>query len=60
MERYLVRKTEGGMTAWLVVNDTDSAQEVTWSNKREEGTPLVRFTAELWIWDLGGELDPID
>ena len=60
MNRYLIQKTVEFDTAWLVVKDTDSAQEVSWTSKREEGTPLLYATAMMWKWDLGGELDPVD
>jgi hypothetical protein len=58
--RYLVKKTVEGYTNWLVVTETDAGEVESWSDKREEGTPLLKDTADLWIWDLGGELDAVD
>lgn len=60
MNRYLVKKVVDPDTAWLVVTETDAGEQVTWTRTRELATPLLKGVAELWIWDLGGELDPVD
>jgi hypothetical protein len=60
LNRYFVKKTIGIDTAWLVITETDSGEVESWTKKREEATPLLEGVADLWIFDLGGELDLVD
>lgn len=60
MMPYVVQKTEGDMTAWLSVPDADSSR-ACFLNDRAQATEFhLKATAELWAWDLGATVIPVE